>query len=106
MGEIMFRIGRLAVAAFTLAAAAALPVVTAAPAQADSDQCLESLAEAGYAPASAELACELGELGYVTQCTTLLTNEDVPLATSLRACILAAFPELPISADDAEPLDD
>jgi hypothetical protein len=96
----MFRIGRLAAAAFTLAAAAALPVVTAAPAQADTDACVEFLADLGYAPASAELACDFGAAGYVRECTALLADEDVPFAIGLRACILAVIPELPVSAED------
>jgi hypothetical protein len=76
--------GAAAIATLTLAV---LPLVTATPAQADPEQCLEYLASQGYAGSLFNAACGIAAVGADEQAAELLAVANVPpdvVAQALR----------------------
>ncbi|MGP4110272.1 hypothetical protein ACTWP5_05065 [Streptomyces sp. 4N509B] len=82
---------RLAATALVFAAATTLPVITAAPAHADAEGCVNYLNAQDYSGDAVNEACAQGADGNIDSCLHILTEDaGVPVPTALRACLTAA----------------
>ncbi|GAA1306061.1 hypothetical protein [Saccharothrix xinjiangensis] len=87
----MFRIARAVGVAAATFAAAALPLLAAAPAQATAGECIDYLREEGYEVVNNhEDACQTGEDGFYRPCVNHLTHVGVEIGHARTACGRAA----------------